>query len=234
MNYLALYDLEAYLFRDVREKFRENGYLPAFDFFCIVIWKANRAKSKLAKRLLAKGYDNLETAVHDLTTGLSRQQTPKERLRYLWDGSSWGFYLPMASAILTVLYPEDFTVYDVRVCEALNDFHSLGAVSNFDRLWTQYQNFKSRVEQATPEGLTLRDKDRYLWAKSFHEQLVTDVWSGFGKRQLEVPNVETDWDTLTKLIDENQMDTGISDLAHQHDHYIHGTPKREVGNDTDH
>ncbi len=38
---------------------------------------------------------------------------------------------------------------------------------------------------------------------------------------------ETNWDALTKLIEECQMDIGITDLAHQHDHYIHGTPKRE-------
>jgi hypothetical protein len=28
----------------------------------------------------------------------------------------------MASAILTVLYPESCTVYDVRVCDVLGDF----------------------------------------------------------------------------------------------------------------
>lgn len=37
---------------------------------------------------------------------------------------------------------------------------------------------------------------------------------------------ETDYDALTKLINDCQMDTGIEDLAHQHDHYLHGTPKR--------
>ena len=30
----------------------------------------------------------------------------------------------------------------------------------------------------------------------------------------------------TKLLEDCQMDTGIEDLAHQHDHYLHGTPKR--------
>ncbi len=37
---------------------------------------------------------------------------------------------------------------------------------------------------------------------------------------------ETDYDALTKLINDCQMDTGIEDLAHQHDHYLYGTPKR--------
>ena len=39
--------------------------------------------------------------------------------------------------------------------------------------------------------------------------------------------IETGWEALTKLIEECQMDMGIPDLAHQHDHYLYGTPKRE-------
>lgn len=35
------------------------------------------------------------------------------------------------------------------------------------------------------------------------------------------------WASLSDLIDACQVETGISDLAHQHDHYIHGTPKRD-------
>lgn len=38
---------------------------------------------------------------------------------------------------------------------------------------------------------------------------------------------ETDYEALTQLLADSQMDTGIEDLAHQHDHYIHGTPKRD-------
>lgn len=36
-----------------------------------------------------------------------------------------------------------------------------------------------------------------------------------------------DEDTLGKLIDACQVDTGIADFAHQHDHYLRGTPKKE-------
>ena len=32
--------------------------------------------------------------------------------------------------------------------------------------------------------------------------------------------------SLKKLIDEFQIDTGIDDLASQHDHYLYGTPKK--------
>jgi hypothetical protein len=36
-----------------------------------------------------------------------------------------------------------------------------------------------------------------------------------------------DWEQFDQLIANCLVDSGIEDLAHQHDHYIHGTPKRE-------
>ncbi len=181
MNYLALYNLEDYLFDTVRQRFQADGFLTAYDFFCIISWKANRAKSYVARRLLKQGHDNLDAAVYALTASLAERPSAKERLRYLWDWGGWEFRLPIASAILTVLYPEDFTVYDTRVCGVLNDFHSLGDVSVFEKLWPRYQDFKTAVERTAPEALTLRDKDRYLWGQSFHTQLVADIEQGFTK-----------------------------------------------------
>ena len=87
----------------------------------------------------------------------------------------------MASAILTVLYPEEFTVYDVRVCDSLGDCHKLSNVTDFEKLWHGYVEFKSKVSQAVPDELSLRDKDRYLWGKSFHEQLSIDIEKAFAK-----------------------------------------------------
>ena len=40
-------------------------------------------------------------------------------------------------------------------------------------------------------------------------------------------NEESDWERLFAAIEENQIDADITDLAHQHDHYLYGTPKRE-------
>ena len=58
-----------------------------------------------------------------------------------------------------------------------------------------------------------------------------DVLITFLNEQVKMPIPatvrETDYDMLTQILKDAQMDTGISDLAHQHDHYIHGTPKRE-------
>jgi len=34
------------------------------------------------------------------------------------------------------------------------------------------------------------------------------------------------WESMMQLIEECQVHTGIGDLAHQHDHYLYGKPKR--------
>jgi hypothetical protein len=74
MDFLGYYNLEPYLFDIVSPRFHQEGSLNAFDFFSIVIWKANRAKSRIAKRLLsqAPSYTDLEAAVFAITTGLAR------------------------------------------------------------------------------------------------------------------------------------------------------------------
>lgn len=183
-DYLQIYDLETYLLETARRRFHAQGYLTAFDFFCIIIWKANRAKSNIARRLLAQSNaDSLENAVFELTNGIYQQPTGKDRLRYLFE--TWKIWLPIASAILTILYPDEFTIYDYRVCDLLGDFHKLYNLGNFEKLWTGYQRFKKAVISETPENISLRDRDRYLWGKSFEQQLVTDIANKFFKAEKE-------------------------------------------------
>ncbi len=79
-DYLKHYDLERYLLEEVSPRFWEMGYLPAFDFFCIVIWKSNRAKGYVARRLLSRGHPTLDDAVRELTESLHSAATAKERL----------------------------------------------------------------------------------------------------------------------------------------------------------
>ena len=168
MDYKKYYYLEQYLFEDVKDNFKKRGYLTADEFFCIIIWKANRSKTIIKKRL--KRFDkDLNKVVRKITSELFNKENPKEKLRYLM--FQCGFRLPMASAILTVLYPDEFTVYDVRVCDMLRDFHKLQNKTKFDKIWEGYEVFKKTVSNAVPEEANLRDKDRCLWGKSFCEDL---------------------------------------------------------------
>jgi len=164
MNYTKYYYLESYLFAEVAQTFRMNGYLAPEEFFAIVIWKANRAKTTV-KRKLTKGGRDLASSVKNLTQQIQTATTDEDKLRILVD--DWQFRLPMATAILTVLYPERFSVYDVRVREQLGIKDFVDHKGQVDRY---FREFLPKV-QAEGKGETLRDKDRYLWGKSWHEDL---------------------------------------------------------------
>jgi len=174
------YNLEAYLFGEVSQRYEREGKLSAFDFFCIVIWKANRAKSRIADLLLAKGYDDLEAAVLDLIAQTRNASSSKLRLQVLIKDR--GFRLPMASAVLSVLYPEEFTVYDVRVCDVLGGFRLVQHKVNFESLWEGYSTYVAAVSNAGTKGLSLRDRDRLLWGRSFANELRQDIRGSFPRR----------------------------------------------------
>jgi len=165
MNYLKYYHLENYLFEEVKSNFQKRGYLTPEEFFCIVIWKANRAKGKIKAKLL-KHKVSLEQSVKKLTNEIFKASDSKERLKILLDG--WKFNLPMATAILTILYPKDFTVYDIRVRKELGIEDFAGRKNQIEKYFSEFLPMvKEKVK-----GEDLRDKDRYLWGKSFYEDLI--------------------------------------------------------------
>ncbi len=180
VDYFLYYDLETYLFDTVHRRFHQEKKLDAFDLFSIIIWKAERAKSRLAHRLINQA-GSLEAAAERFTSALYEAGSPEARLMMTMEG--WGFYLPMASAILTVLWPEDFTVFDTRACEQLRElkigeFAHLANV-NANHLWPMYVEYCNAVKRAVPQFDSLRDKDRFLWGRSAARQLVKDIEGGF-------------------------------------------------------
>lgn len=180
-GYRSFYDLNEYLFKDLNKKYLENGSLDACDFFCIVIWKANRAKSKIANKLLKK-YNTLEVACRTITSTMHNENMSDfERFRFLLET---GFRLPMLSAILTVLYPDRFLVYDYRICSdsEMKEFTKLEHIKKDSQMyWNLYQKYIEAVIENTPSWMTLRQKDQYLWGKSFVSQLKGDIENNFIK-----------------------------------------------------
>ena len=51
----------------------------------------------------------------------------------------------------------------------------------------------------------------------------------FLDESVSTPDAKSDdaaWSRFEQLLDEHAIATGIGDLAHQHDHYVHGKPKQ--------
>jgi hypothetical protein len=170
-------DVEKYLFDEVGPSFRN---VQPEDLFLILIWKANRAKNKHRLRLMKIANGSYRVAVSGLSRHLSNASSGKERLRILM--AEWRFRLPTATAILTVFYPDEFSVYDYRVCDELKrmdkrmDFGKIGNLSP-GSVWPRYLAFLDAVEKLGPAEFTLRDKDRWFWGQSLYREVMKDIAS---------------------------------------------------------
>lgn len=167
--------LETDYFAEIRKKFKENKELDAFDFFCIVIWKANRAKTKVANGLIKKTGLPLNEAVKKITSDLAKAKENKDKMKILLID---GIGIPMASAILAVLEPNNFTVYDYRASEhkELEKFKNI--TGKTDKAIQKYLEYTKKVQNIAPNRI-LKEIDEYLWGKSFHEQLANDIKKEF-------------------------------------------------------
>src|ERR1700676_201640 len=101
-DYRKYYDLERYLFTEVNQHFAEEGNIKPADLYMIFIWKANRAKNRHRDRL-AKKAGTFAAAVREISASLVASSSAKNKLQVLMN--EWGFRLPTATSVLTVLYP---------------------------------------------------------------------------------------------------------------------------------
>jgi hypothetical protein len=51
--------------------------------------------------------------------------------------------------------------------------------SRFDKIWSGYEKYRDAVLASGPSGLSLREKDRYLWGMSSARQLEKDIAARF-------------------------------------------------------
>jgi hypothetical protein len=171
------YNPETLLFPGLAENFAESGDLDPATLYLILDWKAARARTKQCARLAQVAGGSFAAAAHGIGADLHAASKPEQQLALLLRKPKWGFLLPTASAILAVLYPNTFTIYDIRVCKALGDFYNLGGMKWSANAWTEYQRFVAAVRDAAPEGLSLRDCDRWLWGRDKRQAMAAELAS---------------------------------------------------------
>jgi hypothetical protein len=168
-DYRVFYSDEGYLM-EAGQRFRKSGEISAADFYMLLMWKANRAKNYHRERLKQKA-GTFDAAVANIASDLFASTESKRRLQALME--KWEFALPTATAILTLLYPDDFTVYDWRVCDEVGQTYKPWRGFS-DKLWSEYEQFVKAVIKNTPNGLTLRDRDRFLIGRSIRKGVERD------------------------------------------------------------
>ena len=164
-KYLRYYNLEDYLFGEVHQRFKERKTLSQEDFFAIVVWKSNRAKTRVRNGVKKLG-KSIEIVIHEIDGVVDF-----EKVKQLT--SIDGIGIPIASAILAVCYPDNFTVVDYRAKASLRNIDSSKASSisgdpsqNIQAYLDYNQICKALAAQQ--DDLSLRDFDRALWGYDFY------------------------------------------------------------------
>jgi hypothetical protein len=195
-NYLKYYWLENYLEDKVRSCFVKEKHLTAEQFFYIVEWK-NQKFGKTKIKLVDK-------EIEKLTGDIYKVSSSEERLQILLKNGeehTKGIQLATASAILTILYPKEFTVYDIRVRKQLckyglwekvprkkepGKWDPLNITYHGNVVEEYFNDYLPVIEKIAKENnLSLRDCDRALWAKDWLEDLQDFIGSvnNFGMRK---------------------------------------------------
>jgi hypothetical protein len=154
------YDLDDYLFRCVTGKYARQNTLNAFDFYAIVTWKSNRSISKVKNGLSAAG---LTPTI--LMAKVSACASDQDRMMEL--DNVTGIGVPVASAILTVCYPNRFTILDYRAWEALLRFKMVTSQKMPNNIADYFSLYLPACRaMAIKQNMTLRELDKAMWGLS--------------------------------------------------------------------
>jgi thermostable 8-oxoguanine DNA glycosylase len=167
-QYLKYYSLEDYLFGEVNKNFRERGYLTPEEFFAIVFWKRKPAAFQIVP---AWDKESIETITGKLNPD------DRENSFNILLGNRGGIRevgIAIASAILTVCYPKEFTVLDYRALNSLRKLKSDECkklplkAENFNL--DHYFNYLKICKDLAKEiDISLRNLDRTLWAMDWYK-----------------------------------------------------------------
>lgn len=160
-----LYHLETYLFHRVSARFANEQTLTPFDFFAIIVWKSNRNKTRVKK-----GLKTAKKTVENLMREVAQASSPLQKMKLLTDIEGIG--ISVASAILAVCYPLQFTVLDYRAWDTLSNWDLDELAATIPATPVSYLEYCEVCRRlAARNGVSLRELDRALWAKSWSKDL---------------------------------------------------------------
>ena len=147
-------NLERFLFGELSEKIKLNNELEPDDFFKICEWKSTRTKTLVRT--------NPREHIQEVTRlAFSSRESLRVPLLCILNGVR----IPTASAILTVWRPKEYTIYDVRIRDAiLSVSHHLLTDEAVEAARNSYSSYLDVARKIANElDVSLRDLDKALW-----------------------------------------------------------------------
>ncbi len=157
---LEYYDPESSVFPAIATRGRKS--MTAEELLLVLKWKTGRLKKSYAKTV--SRLPEINTAVRIA----NKRGEEVEAIQDLCKIDEIG--VPVASAILTVCYPEKFTILDWRVLDVLEIKPGESSKWSAKDYW---KRFVPRVKAERERfDRTLRDTDRALWGLSVYRQVM--------------------------------------------------------------
>jgi hypothetical protein len=171
-NGLDCYDPEHRVFPDF-SKAREGPKLRKRDVLLILKWKLGRIRKLNSATINDENWAKINKAIEDGRNPERRCDALKMLMKIR------GIGLATATAILTVCYPDDFTIIDQRVLEELDLFPTRLADPKSTNYNTDVWTPEDYIDEYLPKvrkyselwRRTLRETDQALWGLSVSRQI---------------------------------------------------------------
>ncbi len=150
-KYLSLYSTENFLFNKLGPEIKSRGYLIFDDFYKICMWKSRRPKNLYLKNI---------SSVSRITKLALKEKDEIKRMEILCGLS--GVSVPVASAILTVVYPTKYGIIDIRCLEMLNILGERISTNSNINTWIKFISVMRKI--AKENNVTPREVDMVLFA----------------------------------------------------------------------
>ena len=157
------WDLEEHIFDTIGPAVRKAGAYTAPQFVTVGYWKSRRQLANYRKN------ETRECGVGRITAKALAADLPNTAKPGVLCELA-GVRIPVASALLTVWHPDEFTIIDTRALKALaclgEVIDGVGFNEHGQRWWEEHYDMYLRACQAIVERVkpfSLRDVDRALW-----------------------------------------------------------------------
>jgi hypothetical protein len=167
---LDCYDPENRVFPVIERNVKKGQELSYLDVLLIFKWKLGRVTEQNFEMIRDGGLKEINGAVK-IAGGSDRGEKIKA-LKTLMKIK--GIKLAMGTAILTVCYPDEFTIIDWRVLEVLGLMPVDSPGWNVERYFDEYLPMVK--EYSDIWDCTLRDADRALWGLSVRNNMKKKIY----------------------------------------------------------
>lgn len=149
--YIDNFNIEEQLFKKGIE-LKQRGYLTKNEFLNICLWKSRRPKNRYIL--------NSETEIENITRLALTEKDELVKMKHLT--SLKGVLIPTASAILSIVNPQEYPIIDIRCILTLNKLNIIDWKTINNNNWLNYIEIIRKLSKEL--NLTCREVEKGLFA----------------------------------------------------------------------